>query len=457
MPRPNIATLLLLLGSFVLYSPQVDAGLVARGPAPPDPRPAGVCKNCPVFPGVTSSVTLSPTTGNFNCAYSDGSQCVFFINDGFLDPRDPASAQNPNCPIFCCDDGYTFTGAAGCKAIAICSAGQYRDVTINQCKDCSPGTYLVNGACQACSAGTFSGKAATTCTPCSQDTISDAGASSCTACPSHATAEPGSSSCTFHCPAGQFVKDNACALCATGTYSTGGAPPFCGYCGSNTYAPAGSDQCFLCPPGMTSDPGAASCTLHCEAGKFISGDSCNDCPAGYYSGADATACSPCPSNTISEAGSSSCTLHCPAGQFIENGSCRTCAAGTYSIGGDATACTSCEENTSSTAGAGSCTACPNGQTAVPGSADGCLATCKPGEVRNSVTKDCIPCQIGTYAVDGVCLACLDGSVSGVGAASCTPCSENTFAQLGAGSCAPCPGDSKSEPVPAPDSPLGYFD
>jgi len=173
---------------------------------------------------------------------------------------------------------------------------------------------------------------------------------------------------------------------------------------------------------------------------------CRPCAAGTFRQADGADlfCRGCSEGTVSDAGSTSCRRPghqaCPAGMFdsgLREG-CVACLPGTFKGSGDG-ACSLCPTDTFSGPGSAKCKQCGLGEVAAPGS------------------KACVVCRAGTFANDGVCWACPEGSSSEEGSVSCTcmkgwtrgksneglcaRCPKNTFKAVGGGvPCTPCPFD-----------------
>ncbi|KAJ6470568.1 hypothetical protein C8R47DRAFT_754572 [Mycena vitilis] len=412
----QMATPLLLLAPLLLFmtvpaeAQQLDPGVCAGCISP---APAGA---------VLSGATLTPASIS-QCSYVNnlglGFQCSYAPANGVL-----VGLGNPfACPSSCnCGPGYTPGPTGGC--VPACAHGRYmrNDGT---CTPCTAGTFSSGGAvtsCTQCDANTFSGDAASSCTPC--------GATS--------TSDPGSPSCTFNCPAGQFVQNNACTTCPAGTKSSGGAVTACNSCASGEVSSADHGSCLSCAAGASPDAAHSTCIFNCPAGQFVRNNACTTCTAGTYSvGGNVKACIPCSSNEVSSADHSSCSscptgsspddvhstciFNCPAGQFVQNNACTPCSAGTKSNGGSVTSCDQCPLNTFSAGGASSCTACAGGTTSSPGSSS-CNQHCAAGQY--SKASSCSPCAAGTY--------------SGADATTCSTCPANTFSEAGASSCTACP-------------------
>ena len=172
---------------------------------------------------------------------------------------------------------------------------------------------------------------------------------------------------------------------------------------------------------------------------------CMACPAGKYRADPSLWCEMCPEKTVSDEGSTSCrrpgTNTCPKGLFdsgLRQG-CVHCSAGHFKKAG-AGLCSLCPIDTWSRAGSSKCQQCGRGEVASPGS------------------HECTLCPAGTFAKEGSCRACSEGSSSEEGsiscactkgwtreksgmpqAGSCVRCPANTFKAVGGSApCVPCP-------------------
>ena len=375
-----------------------------------------------------------------------------------------------------CNAGYALRGAATCAA---CDAGEY-----------SVGD---GGACEQCSAGTFSAALAATavdtCVDCAEGKYS---------------AGPGSAVCT-NCRAGTFSGllgaglEATCQRCAAGTYSVtpgASADTTCLKCAAGKYSTTqganSSTACIDCLQGLFSSTEGASSNSTCElcvAGTYsdtlgaTSSATCELCAAGKYSdtlGATrSNLCVECATGTYSAesglASAGNCTK-CPAGTFstgtgkTARGDCTACAAGKFSTteGADSEdTCQDCRAGTFSGAtsanSSAACTLCDAG-TFSEGTGktarDDCTA-CAAGKFSTTEGANssalCVNCPMGTYSdVPGRgnrsdCALCPPGRYSNAtgrtGLGDCTKCTAGKFSTAqgaeAADTCADCPAGQKS--------------
>ena len=115
---------------------------------------------------------------------------------------------------------------------------------------------------------------------------------------------------------------------------------------------------------------------------------CIPCPAGSISGNGSTECTPCPQYTFAPEGATEC-VGCEPGQYLTDGlgTCGACPAGRYDH--DSAVQTDCVE-------------------------------CEPGEYLGSAGEASLSSGVSP------CLACLAGTSSGAGAASCTACISSEY-------------------------------
>lgn len=222
---------------------------------------------------------------------------------------------------------------------ASCSAGFFRDSTLNTCEPCPEGTYQPNpdrAYCYECQVGTYQPSAqSTACIRCpvNQSTLS----------PNRNTGLISGATLCSYCPPGLALESNGCVDCPAGFYCNGQSGPLpcsaprqqpvpeeyvkpteactatrdavvrtCTPCGQSTSTYARQ------PCTLTSDAVCAPCTVCaamqqyqvsacnatadavCKACDYQAGDTrvggkCNPCPPGSYG----PECTPCPEGTFS--------------------------------------------------------------------------------------------------------------------------------------------------------------
>ena len=239
---------------------------------------------------------------------------------------------------------------------------------------------------------------------------------------------------------------------------------------------AGTGSCKDCVPGQYQDKAAqVNPTIILGNAKVIMmlQDQCEECPPGTVSStANSSICSPCPVGTIQRYAGMAFCERCSHFQFtqdIGSTACYSCAAAAcnLTVGGicgngcglnfywdeEAAIMQQKQQPSSSSLSYDSfCTRCPPaflnafqpcardisaclrpppGMYAVPQAAvaGDLILNCPNGMGANTTWRSqCIPCQPGTYAVNGSgCLPCAGGSfVASAGATSCSDCASGSY-------------------------------
>ena len=334
--------------------------------------------------------------------------------------------------------------------------------------ECSPGTYLANGACQpltTCLPGTFVARAGSAltdriCEACPSGTFSMAANS--TTCVGWTVCNPGS----YVRMSGSTTSDRSCAPCPAGSNTSASNQAQCltsqecqaGTVHSGATASGATAQCLACHAGQYCAGGSAP-AVPCDGDTWDNDGSpttaCvtrSSCLAGSYisSPGSATAdraCTPCPSGSFSTmAGASMCMpwTDCPAGTYVSNlptattdRVCKACASGTFSTAKNQSAClatTSCAAGTVQTSvpsatGGRTCRACSAGEFCAGGAAPAVACVDDTWDDDGNPSTICVPkslCPPGTYVSqvgsplsDRLCVACPVGTFSTTpGATSC---------------------------------------
>lgn len=271
--------------------------------------------------GTTYSCTDELTGAPMTCRYvqcvmpvteTANGQCVTSRINGYM--RDANGDCVPCAPGFDCKRSgqvnYQSNHEEQKYGAPLCEAGYHssENRTSNE------------GACDACPAGTFSGKGATHCTMCPAGTWSNIASAICRACPA-GTANP---------TAGNTNRSerDACTTCVAGTY-----------------AGIGATECLTCPAGTFSGEKAGQCT-NCPVGTFKSesgAGECSSCADGYYALAGSAVCSICPAGHSCMHKNLGAML-CPIGSYQpQEGQmeCLTCPAGTTTLAEGSTSADDC--------------------------------------------------------------------------------------------------------------------
>jgi len=257
------------------------------------------------------------------------------------------------------------------------------------------GYYSINTTdFDACEAGEFSLKAASSCTLCPAGRFSDSDASDeCDECPAGTFQSVRGQTDCDDLPAG-FASDEA------GVVSISNAT----VCNNGSYAASpGSENCTLASPGFVVAASSTNQTnqVPCPEGTYapVQGlSSCLDCPTGRYNPLIAqSVCASCSGGTANNrTGSTS------------SSDCRTCSAGWYAPEASA-----------------ECLECPGGRFANTSGQSSC-PFCANGSVVTEDRTDCDLCEAGFYASWP--------STAG----ECQPCPEDTFsAASGSAECLVC--------------------
>ena len=397
-----------------------------------------------------------------------------------------------------------------------CDAGWYQNAQVAAyCTQCPSGKYQSGtgmGVCADCEAGTYqSGQGGSVCANCDTGTYQALRAqASCQACTTCLDGQLWASGCTR-------LGDGACTACSPGTYAVGGRVFACSVCGAGTYQDAqqgtackacqacragwfqsgactatADRQCSACPPGKFSAADGATACQTCGAGTYqdranaTACRACLTCPAGYSWGDSCNAthdavCSRCAAGTFNPSNQTSGCARCSAGTFQDGvgatgcKACRACPANRYLLSG----CDGVSDGVCAT-----CTVCPQGTVvracgnatdAVCGNASNCDAwgaamgvydwigdaqRCQAGKFllaydpsgpEAATRKDCRPCPAGWAGLNGVfcercgaleepyyqdrssCVCKGDAVMNASGACVCP----DGYAQDQSGLCAPC--------------------
>ena len=431
-----------------------------------------------------------------------------------------------------CDPGYVADTGDFCIP---CTPGTYADESgSSTCTECPVGTTSNLTAstsienCTACPKNTYRSEDDDACQPCVHAVSSEGSRSNanCTCLPgffSGSASHPGSGACQA-CTAGTYTNTtgaSTCVNCPAGTFSAAPNATICTKCAVGTYAAAGASQCSDCGGGGKSTilSGATSeddCVCirgygfhgpneqceECERGKYkdeLGNHECQNCSANTYSDAlfrsNASDCISCQTGTFSNAGASECTS-CAPGEFwnaTTGGVCEACSLGKFSEDGADTVCTTCtfdnmrlngtvfstlqidteygfvKETTCHTGSAsadlcclttgvparGNEGMCCSGQTQLnpvsgneectdhtqPGQ---CIYQCPYGTYKTSEANEtCQLCPEGKYKQDagtGPCYDCEADYGSVAGSEQCSNCGMGTQANEN-GMCEPCPNNT----------------
>jgi len=299
-----------------------------------------------------------------------------------------------------------------------CPLGKYKDAVSNRaCTDCQPGKY----------GDTTGAITETLCTTC----LSDISMQSSAAGSVHI------SSCL--CTAGHQASNilNACEKCPTGTSKNAAGNLACTTCNSISIATGlGSLYCTPCAPGEKAMSDNTVCEAGCSsnAGLSATGDACL-CNKGY-TGINAESCT-----------------QCAAGKYKNtagNNACTPCANGKHltSLGAVSDICEFCASGSFPTIilAATACTTCPSGSTAVQSTNFGIAnCQCPAGHTGNAAAgATCTQCPAGSFKTGVgplVCTLCEDGKFSASTASvtnTCNTCASDSYPTTNRAGCIPCP-------------------
>jgi hypothetical protein len=199
-------------------------------------------------------------------------------------------------------------------------------------------------------------------------------------------------------------------------------------------------QCANCEAGKYSPAAQPNECFNCEAGKYSPAaqtDTCINCEAGKYSpAAQPDECFNCEAGKYSPAAQADTCINCEAGKYspaAQADECFDCTAGKYSTqtGTDATTdsvCIDCIPGTYSVVGASACADCEAGKYSPAAQPDACI-NCAAGKYSN---------QTGTNAnTIHVCIDCVAGKYSAAGVSACTDCEAGKYSMTGLGACIDC--------------------
>jgi Tyrosine-protein kinase ephrin type A/B receptor-like/FG-GAP-like repeat len=349
---------------------------------------------------------------------------------------------------------------------ARCGRGYFRNLTMQACRACAPGTFsarLGSKGCESCPPGSYiSAEAAINCNPCARGSFSSSsGAARCTRC---ATVEPvmlnfanatGLSKC-FKCPFGSIANEDStgCTKCPAGRYRDTDAYTSCRDCPAGRYSgETGSTECHACVGGFFSTSGANACQV-CEPGTFsanigtdIGVVQCTRCTFGQVANQSGmTTCFTCGAGTETNAEALSGNI------FSLGSKCVACSVGRYrpSYSTDTEAihatnvqCKPCPAGTfGNRSGLASCVPCAAGSVAYTSGLSTCF-DCGLGTFSNaSGQATCSSCPRNTYANafhNQNCTLCGVGSVTdATGSVRCTTCAAGYFHNIDSGECEICP-------------------
>ena len=314
---------------------------------------------------------------------------------GYFMPN--ASNRLLNC--YQCTNGYTTLGVAtvdGC--VEKCTAGEYFNVTVQNCILCPNNTY--------------------------QDEVNDTNTRTCKKCPRNTiTAQTGStafSDCLGPCNSGEYIDAGIqkCSPCIINTYQD--------------EAQHVSLTCKVCGPHKitlkTGSTDVSECIYPCSKGEFFNktGKVCEQCRINTYQdelGKDD--CKSCQGNTFTvKTGSENCITPCGFGEFLNISAekCMKCLKGFYQNISEYTSeiCQPCPiDFYSDKTGQPNCTACKNGSitlvTAATSVAE-CIKSCETGHYLNKTLRSCQKCSKGFYQDkkgyrDEFCTKCKSANVT----------------------------------------------
>lgn len=417
----------------------------------------------------SGTIVVAQACDGMGTASSAGGACV--CNPGFIGATCNQCAEGfaglscLACPggggaLQCSGNGTCNDGRGGDGTCA-CTAG-FSGVSCAVPPSCPAGTFIFNGNCHACPAGSScvgggspqvscpagtycpSGSAApTTCTP---GSYCLAGSASPTTCPPGRFCPVAGLSASQACPAGSYcgastVVPNSCpagSFCPAGSAQ---ATP----CPAGSYCPAGSSAPLACPTGMVCDVSGLPPfdDNACVVNPCVNGGSCTDMPApatGYT-------CS-CPQGFIGQNCETPVTPTCPAGKYLSGNVCVDASPGHFVPAAGSIAQIPCPLGRfQPNAGASFCLDAQAGFF-VPAPGSPAQTACDPGTFSaNAGSASCDLCALGTFSPGGqpACQFCGAGTFADLeGMAACTACAVGTFQdQAGSMACNACPAGTTS--------------
>ena len=432
---------------------------------------SATCLQCPLG---------TATFGNNNCSncnigtYSDnlGSITCKLCPGGTANNNINSSTINDCIP--CLTGYYASIGSSHCISCPIGTFGINNANKISDCLSCPFGTYNNNtgqSICTPCPNGTANYKTNSDnindCIQCSPGTFSTEGAPSCLQCPAGKSSyKTGASDCFINLP-GTFTSTDGSITpsnCYPGYYNDNYGAVVCKACSAGFYnynsGSTNINNCSECQIGSYSLNGSDLCSI-CTVGTYqdkIAQSSCNLCPQGTFNNntnstklSDCTLCSP--GTFQSHQGSSNCSI-CPSGFYQDiyyQSSCKSCPAGTFNMLNGTTnfnSCIPCPVGTYSTIVAANtnlvCISSPIG-TFVNTSGSANYTECYPGYYQDSMKEAmCIPCPAGTFNPNyrssdlSVCKECSPGFYSLSAYATCISCNPGFYSNVsGSKICTPC--------------------
>jgi hypothetical protein len=256
-------------------------------------------------PGLLVSIAANGTglSGATAVGYADGAALFDLLTISDLQGTAYNLTVSLNSPDLVVLNGDSITLMA---VIGPCSATEVFNEPTKTCT-CGAGTFLDNGICRLCDAGTYA------------PTVSSL---ACLANPQGAYSSADRT--TFAtCAAGEFLNTTSwsCESCVA------------------SFSAAGAVACSACPAGAQPNAAATGCTA-CEPGTFLTDGGCAPCAAGTFApSSSSTACELCTPGSFSNAAGTACTA-CNAGTFLNSSSqtCQACSAGSYSPSAGSVAC-----------------------------------------------------------------------------------------------------------------------
>ncbi|MCQ2914969.1 MAG: hypothetical protein MJ247_07235, partial [Alphaproteobacteria bacterium] len=270
-----------------------------------------------------------------------------------------ACLKNKETKYYCeeCKDGYALNlSHTACEKVnVVCAPGNYYDSKKKECEVCPAGTYSDGtSGCKNCSRGTFSLEGASQCSSCDSDKCAKGtGLSSCQSCgegvevcdPQWGTIEV--------CKEGYALSDGACVKltslpsCPINQTIYNSCPKgckSCSVCKDGYYCSGG------CGKGYTEKDGVCiNNETGCRDGyiKTVM-NTCYACPAGTFQ--DGRECKPCGKGFYSSEGSFACRLcrkgyHLVKGEYGFNIGCELCDIGTFALEDGLDKCKSCNDMT----------------------------------------------------------------------------------------------------------------
>lgn len=251
------------------------------------------------------------------------------------------------------------------------------------------------------------------------------------------------------CPPGYYCPEGSGApiACAERTYCPQGSqtpqPCLAGH-----YCPAKSWAHLLCTEGYYCPINTAS-QLKCKAGTFCPEGSTFEkvCPAGSYCPTGTGEPVPCAEGNYCPATGLATQTPCPIGSYSTSGqsSCTPCMAPPHGRVEPATPGVPCRlvcddgyvdvnwrclppwTLATIVDGVRSCPPCYslNGSTCTLSLT--CTPSCPDGYTLDQASKSCVPCPVGQYSLNGACVSCGPGSLSGLGERGCSCIQNSTIA------------------------------